>query len=82
MVWGRSSVDRAPHSHCGGRGFDSHHLHQVSMKKAVTICGRLIVIQFYLVATPIFPLTFLRKCGIIVSIGTLTYCFHIKGGKI
>ena len=27
MVWGRSSVDRAPHSHCGGRGFDSHRLH-------------------------------------------------------
>src|SRR5712692_3611863 len=25
--WGRSSVKRAPHSHCGGRGFDSHRLH-------------------------------------------------------
>ena len=26
--WGCSSVDRAPHSHCGGQEFESPHLHQ------------------------------------------------------
>src|SRR5439155_26800757 len=26
--WGRSSVGRAPHSHCGGRRFESGRLHQ------------------------------------------------------
>ena len=27
MLWGRSSVDRALHSHCRGREFESHRLH-------------------------------------------------------
>ena len=27
-LWGRSSVDRALHSHCRGREFESHRLHQ------------------------------------------------------
>src|SRR3989449_10456371 len=28
QCWGRSSVGRAPHSHCGGRRFESGRLHQ------------------------------------------------------
>lgn len=28
VIWGRSSVGRAPEWHSGGRGFDSHRLHQ------------------------------------------------------
>ena len=27
-IWGVSSVDRAPHSHCGGHEFESRTLHQ------------------------------------------------------
>src|SRR3989338_611786 len=27
FLWGCSSADRAPHSHCGGQGFDSPQLH-------------------------------------------------------
>lgn len=29
-AWGCSSVGRAPRSQCGGRGFESHHLHPIA----------------------------------------------------
>ena len=31
LVRGCSSADRAPHSHCGGQGFESPQLHQMNL---------------------------------------------------
>ena len=38
MLWGRSSVDRALHSHCRGREFESHRLHHFFMPQEFYPC--------------------------------------------
>ncbi len=59
-IWGISSADRAPHSHCGGRGFKSRILHHffIELKKSPDLVeGFLVGVIIFHKAGLLYPTT-------------------------